>query len=184
MARHINWYLNGWVFDNVEQKGQVRRVLVYRGAYYGFSLSDKGLRSLKAGYLLLTLATYAVFFLLSMNGSQGGETFYSGVPGMMTIIPFIYLGMGVFCFVFTKVKMTYRAYYASIKRIIYSSRVAIVLLGLCTMGEVLFIAIHASDPDFHLNVELQRLFGVLFCTAATGVMLFLHKKFPISIVST
>lgn len=183
MARQVNWYLNGWVYDTVAQKGHVKKVLVYKGAYYSFNLSTKGLRILKAGYLLLALTIYVVFYLFATNGSQGAETFYSGIPGMLSIIPFIYLGMGVFCLMFAKDKMTYRSYYASVKRITYSARASIILLGLCILGEILFIALHASGTNYDMNAELQRLLGALFCAAAAGAALYLQKRFPVSIAS-
>ncbi len=182
MARHINWFMDGWEYNTVDHSGKIKRELVYKGAYYSLNLSSKGFRYLKAGYLLMTLAIYAVFLLFSSNGSQGGETFYSGLPCMLSIIPFIYLGMGVFCLMSAKDKMTYRSYYASIKRMTYSARLTAALLGLSVLGEVLYIVIHASDSDIHMNLELQRLFGALFCVAVTGAMLYLQKKFPVSIV--
>ena len=183
MARQINWYMNGWEYHNTKDKhGKNKRVLTYKGVYYSFNLSARGLAALKACYLALALALYMAFILYSTGKAKSGGALYSGFPGMMTIIPFIYLGMGVFCLLLTKRNMTYRAYYASIKRITYSNRIALALMGVSILGRIIYTAVNFSAGTTDLRPEL---FGFSYggaCIALIGGLLFLSNRFPAVIV--
>lgn len=181
MARHVNWYMDGWEYKE-DKQGGMKRTLVYTGPYYSFNLSERGLLKLKAGYLMLTLALFCVFLLCATRDSGGGKAFYSGVPTMFATVPFMYLGMGVACLLPAKSSMTYRSYYASVKRITYSTRFAIALLGLGTLGRVVYIALNLSGGMLDLRLELLCLLGEVFCLADIAVMFYLLRRFPVIII--
>lgn len=182
MARHVNWYLDGWEYRQ-DSKGGKKRTLVYTGPYYSFNLSARGLIKLKAGYLLLTLALFSVFLICETRSTGGGMAFYSGVPTMLAIVPFIYLGMGVSCLMPAKSEMTYRSYYASMQRIIYSTRLSIALLGLGALGRLVHIALSLSGGTLDLRLELLCLLGEIFCLADIGVIFYLRRRIPATIVT-
>ncbi|MGI5971136.1 MAG: hypothetical protein ACOX7P_05355 [Oscillospiraceae bacterium] len=183
MARYVNWYWDGWKMKTVlNEKGRKKRIFVYEGEYYSFNLAPRSLMLLKAIYLILTAALFTVFILSSIVGAPSGEAFYSGGPAMLTIIPFIYLFMGVFSLIPVKEKMTYRSYYASMKRIKYSTRFAIAFLAASVIGQIVFLALNRLNGQ--LWPELWRLFGSLFCIAVLGAMFYLRHRFPANMINS
>ena len=179
MARQVNWFLNGWEYaDTCGRSGKKRRVMVYKGAYYSFGLTARGLALLKTGYLVSTLALFAAFWIYSTDQTRSGAAFYSGVPCMLAIIPFIYLGMGVFCLTIAKSDMTYRSFYASVKRIKYSAIISVALVGVSVLGRVVYIVIHSVEE---LRGDIAGLAPGVFCVAVLGALLFMHRRFPVGV---
>ena len=78
--------------------------------------------------------------------------------------------------------MTYRAYYASMKRIIYSTRIAFVLISVSVISRIIYIMIHIHEEALGLPSEVYGLFYGAICIADIGAMLFLTHRFPVGIV--
>ena len=60
----------------------------------------------------------------------------------------------------------------------YGSSVPLVLLALSSAGQLIFLAMHASDPVVNLAAELCWLAGATVCTSCALLLVLLQRKYP------
>lgn len=170
-----NWYLRGWEYqERTGDNGKSRRTLVYTREYYKISAGEKERRCAKLAAVLIYLALCGVYVWFETTMSQGGLVWYAGAPCLLAIIPIFYLGLGVYNFAATEEYFTYRRMYAAYTRLRVGGKLTAMLLGIGTMGQLVFLLRYGSA--LALGPELIMLFGALWCAVCAAVLVLLQKN--------
>ena len=169
-----DWYFRGWEYqESVEPGGRSGGRLVYTGEYYSFGVSGDKLRRLKKRYALLTAALLLCYVLCSLDTPTGSRSLWGGAC-ILTIIPLMYLLMGISCLLRAKPKMTYRDRHLSWFRIHYSSMAAALLLAIAAAGEAIYILRLATPPA----ADIRWLAGQLLSLILSLAILIISCRFP------
>lgn len=175
-----DWYFDGYEGRKiVDARGRSRSTLIYTGEYYGFARGQNP-RPIKLACLAASLVYLIGYLFNALNNSGTAQTFYVGLPLMLSMVPGIYLLIGTGCFLPTKEEMTVRACYASLRRMDRSLRFLVPMLGISVLGGLYHFlrspSLFASWPD------LSYLLCVLLSFAATLFEFRLLRKNPVIIV--
>lgn len=162
-----DWYFQGWE-RREDENG--KSAMVYTGEYYTF---PGGLSGAKPPCLLMTAGLLALYLLVAFFPSEGGMWHFAAIPQLLELIPLIYLVMGGFRLLRAKEPMTFRDWYASLRRMETSALWSSVLTAFMAAMEIiyiLFIAAGASMP-----AEPLYLLGEAGC-AVLSVLLYRYLK--------
>ncbi len=175
-----DWYFDGYEGRKiVDNQGKSRSSLIYTGEYYGFARGQDP-RPIKLACLSASLVYFLCYFFNALNNSGTAQTFYVGLPLMLSMVPGIYLLIGTGCFMPAKEEMTVRVCYSSLRRMDRSLRFIVPMLTISALGGLYhFIrtpALFASWPD------LRYFLFVLLALAATLFEFRLLRKNPVVIV--
>lgn len=180
--RPQNWYLQGWEYRDVPDKnGRPRKTLVYVREYYKLSLPPQKRRAAKVIAAVMYILLLADYLWFETTLSQGGLAWYAGAPCLLAVIPLFYLGLGVWNLLRAEEYFTYRRQYAAFTRLRLGGRGTCILLGLGTIGQLVFLGRYHRLLD--LKPELILLFGALIGALLAGALTLLAKKIPYEEVS-
>lgn len=161
--RDVNLYFEGYQRQTRldPATGRNRTEYVYTGDYYLFGLEQRAynrFRGLTSGAVLGALALYVLANLL---GPQGSTTLYVGVPALCTIIPMIYMLLGLGGLWGAKTpKMTIREYTFGLGRLKNSVWAAALLWGISLVGELVYLVLHRAFQINELGSSLLQLAGI------------------------
>lgn len=182
VKRTQNWYLRGWEYqDTVGRNGKPRRALVYTREYYKLRPEGKRRAAAKLAAVLLYLILCGVYVGFEMTLAQGGFVWYAGAPCLLAAIPIFYLGLGVYNFAAAEAYFTYRRMYAAYTRMRVGGRLAALLLGIGTVGQLVFVLRYGRALD--MRPELIMLFGALLGFGLSAGLVLLAKNAPCEEVS-
>ena len=122
--------------------GRKKKEYIYRGDYYIFSLAEEGFSRFRLGSLLRVLGSTALFAAAHALGPQGSVTTYIGIPALLSIIPLVYLLMGLVVLLRTpKPKMTIRQYCFGLERMENVLWILLVLWAVAGGGELVYLLV-------------------------------------------
>lgn len=174
MTRRENWYFRGWECRTcIGKNGRAGKELVYIGEYYTFRLEQQALTRLKTVYGGITAALLVCYVLSSLELPAGSRTLWGGAC-ILTIIPLMYLTMGMVNLFRTPLEMTYRDVHASWNRIHYAAMFSTILLGIAAIGEAIYIVKLETAPA----ADLRWLVGQVVCLSCSAAILWLSLRFP------
>ncbi|MBP1736915.1 MAG: hypothetical protein H6Q60_796 [Oscillospiraceae bacterium] len=178
MKQH--WYLLNWNYETVKNgRGKQVRKLVYRGEYYRIRIQERHFLILKIAYGMLFVLLMVAYGLLSLCETQGSMLFLTGAPCMLAVIPLMYLGIGICCFLIAPRKMTSRDVHTSVYFMKIASKWAIALFGLSMTGELVFVIFRTlSGLEVKVSAEWLRLAYAALCLSDCCVILYLIRQFP------
>lgn len=83
---------DGWVeVPELDERGRTRIRRIYTGAYYKAALTDKAWRLRRVWYILLILASAALFGLAAVRGAAGNIVRWAVLPQVVSVFCFIFL---------------------------------------------------------------------------------------------
>ena len=180
MKRQGSWYFEGYKrVEEPKKNGKgTHQVLVYVGEYYGF----KGGRAVQNRLKLLTtlacLSTIATYFYAQLTPAEGGMNRFVALPGILALLPMIFLVIGQVNFLTAKEKWEIRVYYAGYRRMGRWAIALVVLLALWTAIEVGFVVMNLSM----LLAELHYLLAAVVSLAASIWLLVMVRMNPAVVV--
>ena len=180
MKRQGSWYFEGYKrVEEPKKNGKgTHQVLVYVGEYYGF----KGGRAVQNRMKLLTtlacLISIATYFYAQLTPAEGGMNRFVAMPGILALLPMIFLVIGQFNFLTAREKWEIRVYYAGYRRVGRWIIVQVVLLVIWTVLEVGFVVLNPSM----LLAELHYLLAALVSLAASVWLLVMVRMNPAVVV--
>lgn len=180
MKHRGDWYFEGYEGRSVPgADGRPRRRLVYTGEYYGFARGGNALRR----KLLYTLAVAVYLLCYTLNALSSAETAriaYIGMPVMLSVVPAIWLVLGLVCFWPAGEEMTARVLYASLRRMRRALWVMTPLLAVGAVGCVIrFIPRPALLSS---GAELLYLLCTIGAFGADCFVLVLLRRDPVVVV--
>jgi hypothetical protein len=180
MRSRGSWYFDG--YQRVEQPKKdgtgTRQVLVYTGEYYGLPGGAQPLRKHKLLCSAATVLCLLPYFYAQFFPATGGMDHLVALPGILALVPIMFLVIGLGNFLFAKERWEIRVYYAGYRRMTRWSIALAVLLGLWALAEVVFVARNSS-----LAVEeAPYLIAALVSAAADLWLVWLARKHPAVVV--
>lgn len=83
---------DGWVeVPELDERGRTRIRRVYTGAYYRAALTDKAWKLRRVWYILLILASAALFGLSAISGAAGNSVRWAVLPQVVAVFCYIFL---------------------------------------------------------------------------------------------
>lgn len=83
---------DGWVeVPELDDKGRTRIRRIYTGAYYKAALTDKAWKLRRVWYILLILASAALFGLSAMRGTAANTVRWAVLPQVVSVFCYIFL---------------------------------------------------------------------------------------------
>ena len=160
-----DWYFQGWE-RRPDENG--KQQLIYTGEVYSFPNGMKPVRM--AAGLHVGLLTILVL-LVSLLPTEGGRWHWAAVPQLLELIPLLYLWMGLVRLLLSHEPMTYRAWHASVRRLLHASVWSLVFTGLMVLVQLIYLF---TGPTKLLS-ELLYL-AELLCCAALSLHLFRYLR--------
>jgi hypothetical protein len=165
MKPHGSWYFDG--YERVEQPKKdgsgTRRVLVYKGEYYGLAGGAPGLRRVKlcsaAGAALCLVA----FFYAQLFPSSGGMYRLVAAPGILALVPMMFFVIGLGNFLFAREQWEIRVYYAGYRRMSRWVIALAVLLGVWVLAEAVYLILCRAQVWDELRYLLAALVSAAAC---------------------
>ena len=180
MARRGSWFFEGYeTVIQTDAKGREKKVLVYRGEWYGLEISPAGLSRVKAAMAALSLVLTALFLLLSFRPSPGGMEPWVGAPLLLTLVPLIFLWIGLVNFLVAKPYWEIRTYYAGYRRLGRSALGATVILAVATVAELVFIV---TTGRLVVLTESTYLGGLLVCLLCALAIWNIKQRYPAVVI--
>jgi hypothetical protein len=180
MRQKGSWYFEG--YQRVEQLKKdgsgTRQVLVYTGEYYGLPGGAEALRAVKRQSVITTILCLLPYFYAQFFPSSGGMEHLVALPGILALVPMMFLVIGLGNFLFAKEQWEIRVYYAGYRRMSRWAIAQAVLLGLWALAELVYLALHISL----FAEELPYLAAALVSTAANLWLVRLTRKHPAVVV--
>jgi hypothetical protein len=180
MKPHGSWFFDG--YTRVEQPTKdgagTRQVLVYTGEYYGLPGGAEGLRTVKRQSVIATVLCLLAYFYAQFFPSSGGMYRLVALPGILTLVPMMFLLIGLGNFLFAKTEWEIRVYYAGYRRMARWAIAQAVLLGLWAAAEIVYVALHLSL----FGEELPYLMAALVSVAANLWLVLLTRAHPAVVV--
>jgi hypothetical protein len=155
-----------------------RRSLVYCGEWRGVAGGQKTLNRVKLLCASVTAGLIAAYFYIGLNPSAGGMDRYVAAPGIVALVPMIFLVIGVVNLLISKEKWERRVYYSGYRRIRNSTVCLLIFISLSFVAECVYIALH---PDEFAG-EFKYAAGLVFCIACACALLAIQRKYPVVIV--
>lgn len=178
MARRGSWFFEGYEAElRTDAKGREKKVLVYRGEWYGLDMEPGAQRRCKAAVAVLTAVMTAVYLLVSFFPTPGGMSRWVGVPLLLALVPLMFLWIGLFNFLFAREKWEIRVYYAGYRRIKRSLPAMMAILAFSAVGEIVYMIRSAA-----FGAELLYLLGLCLCLLCAGGLLAIQRRCPAVIV--
>lgn len=178
--RFGSWYFDGYkaVMEPRKDGRGSRRVLIYQGEWYGFRDTQAAQRRRKWKCALLSLVSIGAFLVAQFTPEFGGRNVWVALPGILAIIPMMFLLIGLFNYLLSKEKWEKRVYYAGYRRLLRSSAVQTVLLGLWLAMEVLYVTINRTL--FHY--EIHYLLAAMLSFGTSFGLVLLIRRHPVGVI--
>ncbi len=170
--RGIKLYFEGYEKQTVTDPdtGRQKTKYVYTGDYYCFQLEKGQFRRYKLESELLTLGGTAAFLTGGLLGSGGSTTVYSGVPAVVSVLPLLYLLMGLWGLVWDgSPKMTIREYVYGLGRMRNSLWAVLLLWAVTFLGHVVYIFLNWNFSALELGCAALELLAVVLLAAQQRV---------------
>ena len=178
MAKCGSRFFDGYEAEvQLDRKGRERRVLVYRGAWYGLGLEKDAYRSGKLVCAGLTALMTAAYLLINFFPAEGGMTPWVGAPCLLALVSLIFLWIGVVNFLLAREKWELRVLYAGYQRVRFWTVVFLVLMALTGLAEGVYLLTHGATAG-----ELFYLLGVLLCIGSAIGLLEWQRRHPAVVV--
>ena len=142
--RDVDTYFAGYEKREITNPvtGRKKTEYIYRGDYYIFSTPEEEFRRFRVGSLFRVLAATALFAAAHALGPRGTVTLYIGIPALLSIIPLVYLWMGLVVLLRTPTpKMTIRQYCFGLERMENVLWMLLILWAVAGGGELVFLLI-------------------------------------------
>jgi hypothetical protein len=174
-----SWYFDGYKrVEQLNKNGTTRQVLVYTGEYYGLAGGAQGLRQMKRLSVIAVALCLLPYFYAQFFPSTGGMEHFVALPGILALVPMMFLLIGLGNFLFSKEAWEIRVYYAGYRRMTRWGIAQAVLLGLWVLAEIVYLALHISL----FVAELRYLIAALVSLAANLWLMWLVRKHPAIVV--
>lgn len=184
MDKRQHWYLDGWEYAELLTPGRKRkRKLCYCGEYYRPAVSSQRFVVVKVISLFMTLSVILIYVGYSLCSAAGSRTVYAGACSILAIIPLMFQGMSCISLTTAPLHMTYRAYRAGWKRLLFSTICAAILLGEAALGQGTFMIIHRNAPELVWTDEWKWLLGSFLCAGLDAVVAAILLRTKIDILS-
>lgn len=175
-----DWYFDGYEGRSVPNPdGRPRRQLVYTGEYYGFSGVGK-MRGQKLWYTLAVAVYLLCYVSNSLSNGTMAHTAYVGLPVFLSVVPAVWLVIGLVCFWAAGPEMTARTLYSSLRRMKRSLWFITPLLAVGSGGCVVCFILQPSL--IRIGAEWLYLLCTFIALGAVCSMLVLMRKNPVVIV--
>lgn len=179
MGKHGSWYFEGYQAETkLNERGREKRVLVYRGEWYGLGLESGAYRRYKLALLGLTVLLSILYLLINFFPAAGGMTPWVGAPCLLALVPLIFLWIGLINFLAARENWELRVLYAGYRRVKRWTLAAVVLLAVTLAAELVYII---YNPGSALQ-ELPYLLGVAACLLCGAAVLLLIRRNPARVV--
>ena len=179
MSKQGSWFFDGYESESVPgPNGRLRRTLVYRGAWYGLSLSGGAARRHKLRCVSLLLAATILFLLICFFPSAGGMTPWVGATCLFGLVPLMFLWIGAVNYLTAGSEWELRVFYAGYRRLFRWNVAFLAVMGLTLTAEAVYLVLHPAQAVG----ELPYLFGVAACTACSGGLFLLQRRHPAQVV--
>jgi len=122
-----------------DKKGHEKRKAVYRGKYFEINVDERRLKTLKIQCLILSALVIIFHIAGGFIASQGMYQFYISLPYAFAFLPLYLLAAGVFRLPTKKRKFRRDEIDLSFKRTDTWALVLLISLGVCVVGEVVFM---------------------------------------------
>jgi hypothetical protein len=174
-----SWYFDGYQREQqLNEDGTTRSVLVYRGEYYGFAQGLELQKKQKIQTTIAVVVCYLTYFYAQLTPAAGGMDHIVALPGILALVPMLFLTIGMFNFWMAKEKWEIRVFYAGYRRVTRWGIALLVLVALWAAAEVGFLLAHLS-----LFVsELHYLLAALVSVAAAAWLVYLVRKYPAIVI--
>jgi hypothetical protein len=180
MRSRGSWYFEG--YQRVEQPKKdgtgTRQVLVYTGEYYGLPGGAQALRTHKLLCSVATVLCLLPYFYAQLFPAAGGMNRLVAMPGILALVPMMFLVIGLGNFLFAKEQWEIRVYYAGYRRMSRWSIALAVLLGLWALAEIVFVVRNRTL----IAAEALYLIAALASVAANLYLVWLVRKNPAVVV--
>ncbi len=128
----------------IDDKGNEKKTAVYRGPYFEMENTEKQLVLFKRLCLVLTVAIVLIHVASGFLANLGMYQFYIGLPYVIAFFPLVYLMDGILRLPNKKRKYRRDEVGFSFDQIKTSTYALLALLGICVIGEAIFIFTHSS----------------------------------------
>ncbi len=178
MARRGSWFFEGYEAElRPGRNGKEKRVLVYRGEWYGLGMEPKKYRRFKLAVLGLMLALTAIYFIISFFPAAGGMTTWVGAPCLLALVPLMFMWIGLVNLLTAKEKWELRVLYAGYRRLKRWSIVLLVLMAVTLAAEAVFMI--RTGPA---GPETPYFLGALACLLCGAGIFLLQRRHPATVV--
>ena len=178
MAKRGSWYFEGYQAETkLEENGKEKRVLVYRGEWYGLGPERRKLLRAKLICLALAAGSTAGVLLLNFFPAQGGRTPWVGGPCLLALVPLMFLWIGLANFLAAGAQWALRTYYAGYRRMRRWTIVLLAATALTAAAQAVYAAGHPWSA-----AEAFYLLGAVLTAGCTGVMLWFQIRHPATVV--
>jgi hypothetical protein len=180
MRKAGNRFFDGYRAELVpKENGKgYRKELIYCGEWYGVKGGQKALGRIKLFCALPTAGLIAMYFYIGLNPSPGGMDRIVAAPGVVALVPMIFLVMGVINLLISKEKWERRVYCSGYRRIRNSSVCFLICIALSFVAECVYTALHADK----FAGEFGYSAGLVFCAACACALLAIRKKYPAEVL--
>jgi hypothetical protein len=175
-----SWYFDGYQrVTRPKKNGEgTCQVLVYTGEYYGFPGGGQELGQMKKRATILTVISLICYFVAQFFPSDGGMNRLVALPGILALVPMIFVVMGLGNFLLAKEKWEIRVYYAGYRRLTRWGIGQAVLLGLWALAELVYLVLHFSQ----IGGEVVYFLLALLSLGANLRLLYLVRQHPAQVV--
>ena len=175
----MNWFFEGYQAEYEETgDGRRKKRLVYRGEYYGFPGGRAEQRTVRWACTGLSLLTVGLNLLDQFFPAQGGMVRWMAIPSLLSLVPMIFLVMGLINFWMAGEQWEIRVFYAGYRRL---WRWGLAYGGLMVLWLAMELAFVIGNPGL-LGEELVYCLILAAATAAQGAQLILIRRHPARVV--
>ena len=182
-GRFTKDYFNGYRAITVPQKNGrgTRRILEYIGEWYGIGCTREEYIRLKTKIVCFALAILAVYLPCSLSGASISMYRWVAAPAILSLVPMLFLFIGVVSFLCADEKWELRVYHAGYTRIYRSAIGSSVLLGITAISCLLSFALIDQSVK---ALDLVYLAGMLIDLACAVMLVVTIKAHPAIVVQT
>ena len=179
MKRMGSWYFDGFKREEyTKPNGKKSSRLVYVGEWYGFPGGREEMLRLKKAAFLLTALSCIPYFYAQFNPAEGGMVHWMAIPSLLSLVPLIYMIIGLINFLPSKDKWEIRVYYSGYRRLYRSAVVVLVLMCIWIVMEAVYIVMNLSS----ILSELAYFLCVVASTAFLACMIVLIRRHPAVVI--
>lgn len=160
------------------QDGKRKKRLVYRGEYYGFPGGPAEGRRVKVTCTLLIVLSAGLNLCNQFYPSYGGMDRCVAIPSLLSLIPMIFLMIGLINLLITKDKWEIRMVYAGHRRLRRSGACYFVIMLIWLTMEALFVLRNTSVAF----AEMRYIVILALSTCADAGLLFVLQRHPAVVV--
>ena len=142
--RDVNTYFAGYEKRETTDPvtGRRKTEYIYRGDYYIFDIDDETFRRFRWGSFLRVAAATGRFVAAHLLGPRGTVLPWLGIPALLSVIPLVYLWMGLAALLRTRSpRMTIREFAFGLERMENVLWILWILWAVAAGGEVVYLLI-------------------------------------------